>query len=81
MLSQMFVIYDLKSSVHTSPFAWRTKGEAIRNFTDSAKDPNSMISKHPADFQLKHVGTFNIETGVMIPSEPVVLGTADQYLN
>jgi len=63
MNNQVFAVYDSKAKYFRNPFIMRTKGEAIRAFTDIANDDASEISKHAEDFTLFHLGTFNEEKG------------------
>lgn len=62
MKLQMFTVFDVKSDFYHNPFLARTKGEAIRMFSDTVQDDQSLFSKHPADFTLFHVGTFDNQT-------------------
>lgn len=49
---------------------------AIRAFSDVALDPQTMVSRHPEDFDLLHVATIEEGSGEVTPlSPPVVLLT------
>lgn len=49
----------------------RATGEAIRNLQDAVNDPrNETLYKHPDDFHLYQVGTFDDQTGVITPMNP-----------
>lgn len=41
----------------------RTEGEAIRVFKDMLSDPNTPQNKHPDDYDLYLLGTFDDQTG------------------
>lgn len=75
MLMLTFSIYDIKSEVYSKPFYDTTIGAAIRNFNDAAQDPQTTFNKHPEDFTLYQIGTFDDNTGnISALPEPVELG-------
>lgn len=59
MIQPMFVIYDQAAEYFCPPFTSRSKGEAIRDFADTASQPGNQINKSPADFTLFEIGTYN----------------------
>lgn len=63
MKLKVFSIYDSKAEYYMTPFMCGTKGEALRIFSDAANDPQSFISKHPADYTLFEIAGFDRETG------------------
>lgn len=66
---------DSAVNVYGNPFPCRHTGEAIRGFTDAvnASQPSD-ISNHPDDFELYHVGEFDVDSGILYPLEqPVML--------
>lgn len=49
---------------------------AVRSFSDVALDPNTMVGRHPEDFDLLHVASIDEGSGEVVPlSPPVVLLT------
>jgi len=60
---RLYSIYDTKAESWGNPVSIRTDAEAIRMFKVVANDDQSEIGKHPEDFMLFRVGTFNNETG------------------
>lgn len=56
-------IRDTQLAAYGRPYYTPTTGAAIRSFQDEANNPESMINKHPEDFELVQLGTFNDETG------------------
>lgn len=59
MLLKMFCIYDAKVEAYMTPFFMRSKGEAIRGFTELVNDGKSNFAKYPADFTLFELGDWN----------------------
>ena len=60
---RIFSIYDKKAQVYFNPFYFAYKGEALRGFEEAVKDPQSPMSKFPADYSLYCLGVFNCTTG------------------
>lgn len=81
MKIEVFSVYDSKSKAFSQPFYSATVAVAIRNFTTACKDPNSQLAKHPEDFTLFHVGSFDDEIGRFMNLEHLAnLGLASQFL-
>lgn len=59
MLWRVCAIFDIKAEVYLPPMVFRSLGEAERVFGDICADPKSNISKHPEDYKLFELGTFN----------------------
>lgn len=76
MIAQVFSVFDTKVGSFAQPFFSPTTASAMRAFLDAATDPNTQLSKHPADFHLYHIGTFDDETGFIETIKPVSLCTA-----
>lgn len=73
----LFSVLDKKVGAHTPPFMMRSNAEAIRSFIDAVADKNQQFCKHPEDYILVRVGTFNEEKGVLIgPDTPEILISA-----
>lgn len=79
MIYKIFSVWDSKTEAYMQPFFSPTIGSGIRAFTDAAADPNSMIHKHAADFQLHCIGQFDDATGTLIDQNSQALGTAGDY--
>ena len=58
----IFSIFDSATGLYQPPFYDRAEGQAIRNFMQAAEDSNSMLAKHPQDFTLMKLGTFDDTT-------------------
>lgn len=71
----MLVIRDVKSDVFGRPFFAKTEGEAVRTFEDTINDanPNNLMHKHPEDFALFTVGTFDDTEAVFVTHIPKIL--------
>lgn len=65
MKHALMVIRDIKVEAFNTPFCTPSVGMAIRGFTDAVNNSNkdSDVSKHPKDFDLFQLGTYNDEDG------------------
>lgn len=76
MKVQIFTILDAKVGAFAQPWFSQTRESGMRAFLEAARDPDTMLAKHPHDFALYVVGMFDDETGVITPQLPESLGTA-----
>ena len=79
MVTKIFSIFDTKAGVFSRPFQMTTIAEAIRAFSDLANDSQTSISKHPGDYQLVHIATFDDNTGLYQNAEKQYLGYASEF--
>ena len=59
MLFTVFSIYDSAISTWLPPIYARNKGEMLRNFADGVADAKSQLAKHPGDYSLFELGTWD----------------------
>jgi len=59
MLFTVFSIYDSAIKTWLPPLYARNNGEMIRNFSDAIQDPQSKLAKHPQDYVLFELGSFD----------------------
>lgn len=65
MKTNAYSIRDVKADVFHAPFFMPTDGAAVRAFADVANDTGTQIGRHPADFTLFHIGSFDDATGYL----------------
>lgn len=80
MIQKAFSLYDSKAQFFSAPFFQHHAGQAIRSVADLAADLNTTVGRHPADFQLYQVGTFDDQTGHLESCPPIPLGLAASFL-
>uniref|UniRef100_UPI00404809B6 phage ORF5 protein n=1 Tax=Shewanella sp. TaxID=50422 RepID=UPI00404809B6 len=73
-----YTIYDVASGVYMRPFFSQADGQAVRGFKDIATDADHEVGKHPEDYTLYRIGTFNDTTGKMEGEQLEMLMTALQ---
>lgn len=67
-VERLYSVYDKVCGEYNPPFVCRNMPTAIRNMRDSLKDAKqSIIAMHPEDYVLVEVGTFDKESGVVLP--------------
>lgn len=82
MILNIFSIYDSKAEAYMQPFFMKTKGEAVRAFSDLVRDPQSMVSKHPEDYVLFEIGSFDDQKAeICVLDSPRSLGVAIEYVS
>jgi hypothetical protein len=64
MKFHVFTIRDSAADTFGVPMFMASKGQAIRSFADEVNrvDPNNMLNKHPQDFELYYLGTYDGDT-------------------
>lgn len=59
MIVQMFALYDEKVAAFLTPFPAQSVGHAVRIMEERAQDPNFPLRRHPQDFTLYCIGSFD----------------------
>jgi len=74
MKTLLMSVFDSKVGAFSTPFSVKTRGEAIRSFTDACNDDKMPFKQHPADYRLFWIGQFDDETGALsgVPPEPLI---------
>lgn len=77
-----FSIYDEKVQGFNPPFFCQAVGQAPRSMDDLVNDPQTVISRHPEDYSLYHVGSFD-DGSAEFRSEvpPILVGRGGDYVN
>jgi len=56
-------VFDKKSGLFDNPFVVRHTAEASREWNHVKTLPDTRYGKHPEDYELIHIGTFNATLG------------------
>lgn len=80
MEMRVFAIFDAASGAYMQPFFMVSRGAALRAFMDLADDPSSAVSKHPMDYTLFELASFDDQSGALVPVELANLGNAASLL-
>lgn len=82
MILKVFSVYDVKAEAYLQPFFMTSKGQAVRGFTDLLNDGQSQFSKHPGDFTLFELGSFDDSNGFFTSNTvPIPIGCGNEFLN
>lgn len=77
----VFSIRDLKAEAFGPVFMQNTVGLASRMFGEMANSRDHSVGRHPDDFKLYQVGTFDDESGKLESLEPVrYVSTGSDYV-
>lgn len=77
MLLRMVAIHDRKAEAWLNPMFFQSAGQAVRSFQDAVNDKSSDFGKHPEDYALFELGTFDQRSGavlVHVAPESLALG-------
>jgi len=81
MIQKIFTVYDSKTELFMQPFFMPTTGQALRSFEDTCNDESTLFAKHPADFTLFEIGTYDDTNCAIVKHDAMVnLGTALEYV-
>lgn len=75
----VFTVFDAATEAYLQPFFARSVGEAVRSFSSAAVDGGHQFAKHPADYTLFRIGSYEDASGMLTPETPVSLGNALEY--
>jgi len=80
MKHNMFVIYDVKANAYLQPWFLSQEGMATRAFSDCVNDPEHNFGRHPEDYTLFNIGTFNDHDARIEWQAPKSMGNGLEYL-
>lgn len=75
MRLNVYSIYDTAAGAYARPFFMQSDGQAMRAFVDIAGDKEHEIGRHPEDYSLFRLATFDDTKGVFHPEAPECLST------
>lgn len=77
----IYALRDNKSETYSPPSFFVNRAVAVRGFSEVAADKNNMVGRHPADFGIYELGTFDMTTGIITSHEqPHYIGLAIDLL-
>lgn len=78
MMLQVFTVHDKAVNAYLQPFFCRSRGEAVRSFTEACNDPKNNFNKYSMDYVLVHLGEFDDVAGLFVTSDPLrVIGARE----
>ena len=80
MVIKIFSIQDKVTGIFSQPHFVAHKGQMLRMFSDEVNNPESMFSKHPADFSLYYLGEYDDNAGCIAPvAQPEFICCASEF--
>lgn len=80
MKMNVYTVYDLKACAYSRPWYSLSHSAAMREFGDAVNDPQAPFGKHPEDYQLVCVGSWDDVDGLLEPSAHVPLAKATDFV-
>lgn len=68
MTAKIYAVKDLAIEAFGNPIFVRHQGQAIRGFQDECKNPESMMNRHPGDYELYYIGEYDDTTATITPA-------------
>jgi len=62
MITEMFALHDRVAGFYSQPFFCASVGVAKRTIQEVVSDMSTQVARHPGDFSLFHLGTFDNDT-------------------
>lgn len=69
-ITNLYAIHDAKAQRYTTPFQHPNDEAAMREFSDNAINPDYPFIKHPADYSLFRIGTYDDSLALATPEAP-----------
>jgi len=61
----MYTVLDFAAKVYLPPFCVPSERDAKHQFENAVLDPQTSISKYPADYTLYQIGEFDQRSGIL----------------
>ena len=79
-MAKIYAVRDNAIEAFGQPIFVEAQGQAVRSFIDEANNPESMLNKHPEDFDLYHIGEYNKQTGAIMGVTPERIARAIDHI-
>lgn len=80
-LQKLYSVHDSKAETFMPPFSVPSKGLAIRAFEDCINSDDHHFGKHPADYTLFEVGSFDTDSGELTYTSKISIGNGVEFLS
>lgn len=75
----LVALYDRATEAYAPIMTVNTRGEAIRSFREAVQDPQTPIHKHPTDYELYIMGTYDDQKGQVFGDVKELIARAEDY--
>ncbi|AXH77339.1 MAG: nonstructural protein [Microviridae sp.] len=69
MKTFVYVVLDKLAGAYGTPFVMQNDAIASRDFAFACKQPESSLSRHPADYSLWCIASYDDNSGIIEPLE------------
>lgn len=77
----VFAVRDLKALAFLQPFYSPSVGSALRAFGDACNESGSPFNKHPEDYQIFEIGSYEDSDALLKSVSPLkLLGSASDFV-
>ena len=82
MILEVYSVFDKAVNAYMQPFYCRSKGEAIRSFTEAVNDGSKPFGKYSLDYFLVSLGEFDDNSGSFTGHGPLrVIGANEVVID
>ena len=81
MKQNLYTVRDNKLNVSVTIFPAANNLTALRSFQDFANTPGNPIHKHPGDYTLHHIGSWDDDADKLTDTTNETLASAEEYIN
>jgi len=65
----VYALYDIVGMTYMQPFYFQHDAQAVRKIQDDLAEPNNYVAKHPKDYRLCKIGTYDLNSGELVGVE------------
>lgn len=80
MILKVFAVRDMKAEAFLQPFYSPSVGSALRAYADAVNDKSCPFNKHPGDYVLFEIGSYDDSTAELESLSPVKMMAAGSDL-
>ncbi len=77
---KFFSVFDKATGAYMRPWTALSMGQASRMFEDEVNRADSEVGRHPEDYALFEIGSFDDQKGELIGCEPACVCRAHELL-
>lgn len=80
MILRALAIHDKKAELFSMPIFVQAVGQGVRSFADTVNDGKSEYARHPEDYTLFDIGSYDDVKGQLVSIVPVSLGNGVTFV-
>ena len=80
MIMNLYSINDSTAGEYGQPAPMNNDAVAVRSFGTLVNEKGTIMNTKPSDFSIWKVGTFDTETGTILPIQPEKLANGDSLV-